>query len=151
MLELTIGTADFEALAAEILGAGSALRFRARGISMEPFIYDGNIVEVQRAANWRVRRGDVVLARCGAGHLVVHRVVALSAGADRTLLIQGDALPRPDGRVSRDQVLGRASVVEKEAGRLNLDRGSGRWLGLMWVWSRPIASRLLRLSRSFRA
>ena len=147
--ELTIGSADFDALASQILGAGHTVRFRARGVSMDPFILDGDVVEVAPLEPALVRRGDVILARSGGNGMMVHRVVGHGADAKGpTLTTWGDALPRPDGDVHLEQVLGLATAVEGAGGRRKLDRGLGRWLGLLWVWTRPAASRALALGRA---
>ena len=149
MSGLTVDAAEFEALAAEILLAGSALRFRARGISMAPFIHDGDIVDVQPIRPARVRTGDIVLATVWDGRVVVHRVIG--RGEHRgspNFLLQGDALARPDGYTTPDGVLGRVRLVERGTRRIVLNRGVGRWAGLVWIWTRPVASRALRLVRA---
>jgi hypothetical protein len=148
MPELVIGSGDFQALAADILRSGSVLRFRARGISMDPSIVDGDVVEVRRVHSGQVRVGDVILARSAGQRLVVHRVVARTGDAHSpTLTTQGDALQHPDRPIGLDQVLGRATAVSGDAGRRRLDRGVGRCLGLLWVRCRPAAPRVHRLAR----
>jgi hypothetical protein len=70
--------------------------FHARGGSMAPAIPDGTPLRLTRPAGRRPHLGDVVAV--APGPLIVHRVVGIrddEAGA--SFLLQGDALPRPDG------------------------------------------------------
>ena len=70
--------ADFLPLAAEILAEGRALRFKARGGSMYPFVRDGDVVHVKPVEGSAVGVGDVVLCRYGENRLVAHRVIGVS-------------------------------------------------------------------------
>lgn len=144
MPELSLARDDFEALAADILAAGHTLRFRARGTSMRPFIRDGNILEIRPAGVSPIRCGDVVLCCNDSDRVVVHRIVGQENGHMR-LLIQGDALTRPDGRISRDQVLGKVVVIERGKRRIDIDTGLPRLSGLLWVKFSPFSVWLYRV------
>jgi uncharacterized repeat protein (TIGR01451 family) len=133
---------EFAALAAELLAAGRALRFRARGGSMRPAIRDGDVVHVQPVRAVTIHRGDVVLVRKDDGRLLVHRVVAIrrEPRGSRTYVIKGDALACLDGSVPQERVLGRVTSVERGGTRIELGRALPRIVGLLW-------SRLVRFSR----
>lgn len=125
---------EFSELAAEILRHGHALRFQAHGGSMVPFIRDGDVVEVQTIDGATIRRGNVVLCR-NEGRVVVHRVIGVERKNDQaTLVIQGDALARPDGRIPPEDVLGQVVAVERGGKRIELNGGWWRMAG--WLWTR---------------
>ena len=139
MSTLEMGQANFAVLASEILGGGSGLRFRARGVSMQPFIRDGDILEVQPPGVAALRRGDVVLCHLGGGRLVAHRVVRIireNSGAT-TAVTQGDALTCPDLPVSWEQVLGHVVAVERRGKRIGLDTPLQRLAGITWMCLSP--------------
>ena len=145
MAERLLDWAEFDALAAELLGRGSRLRFRARGTSMHPFIQDGDLVTVEAAAAGTPRRGDIVLARLASGRLVVHRV--RQVGPD-SLLVQGDAVPAPDGRLGLASVLGRVTAVERAGRPVRFERGLQRVLAGAWLALAPARRRLLKVRRA---
>jgi hypothetical protein len=49
-------------LVIDILHTGDRVRFQASGISMQPWIQDGDLLEIAPAKTLKVRRGDVVLS-----------------------------------------------------------------------------------------
>ncbi len=108
MPDLLLEFDEFESLAASILREGQNLRFRARGASMHPFIQDGDLIEVQPIGADPIHRGDVVFCRLPDNRLVVHRVIQVGQSG---LLIQGDALPHPDGHVPVENVHGRVALI----------------------------------------
>ncbi len=137
MYDLQISPSEFGALAAEILESGHSLRFRARGASMRPFLRDGDLLHVQPVSLPAIRRGDVVLCRAG-DHLVAHRVINIRREHGQFILIvQGDALAYPDGRIFPDQVLGRVVTVERDGRPIRMDTLLQRHLGLAWMTLAP--------------
>jgi signal peptidase I len=151
MRELGLGGQDFAALAGEILGRGEALRFRAKGASMRPFIRDGDLVEVRPIGATSVRRGDVVLFRAEGGRALAHRVVRV-VGDDRreALVTKGDSITWCDGPISREQVLGRVVAVERDGRRIGLGGGLQRIVGLLWMGLWPVVRRLRSAARVVR-
>jgi signal peptidase I len=143
MPDLRIGGADFGALAAQILEDGSGLRFSARGMSMSPFIRDGDVVEVQPIGAAAIRCGDVVLYRNGGDHVIVHRVVQLDREDGHTMLVtRGDALACADGPICREQVLGRVVALERKERHIQVNTGLPRILGRLWIGLAPLSQRL---------
>lgn len=98
-------------LAEEVLKAYGRLRIMARGSSMIPTIFPGDILFVERDPLARLRPGDVVLASRG-GRFFAHRVARLTAlgGAPR-VITRGDALNEDDPAFFHDEILGRVVVV----------------------------------------
>ncbi len=127
-------SAAFAQLSAEVLRAGKALRFRARGASMQPMLRDGDVLLVQPVGSDPVQLGDVVLCSGDPGHVVVHRVVRRLAGPDGPLFtVQGDQLPQPDGSFRRVQVYGRVVAIERSGAHVDLDRPLMRMLSVLAV------------------
>lgn len=145
MYTIDISATDFGVLAADILENAHELRLCARGLSMVPFIQDGEILVVQ--AGKAARRGDIVLCRLDNGRILAHRVLRVEQerghASPSALLIQGDALGRPDGLVPLDAVLGRVTAVERDGRRIAMDSGLQRWLGLLWAVLPPLCRRLV--------
>ena len=94
-------------LALELLGRGEAVRVRARGASMRPFVLDGDVL-LLRAGPPRI--GDVVLLRQGDFGLL-HRVVARDRAG--SLCIAGDALPGVDGWFDPAHIAAVALQIER--------------------------------------
>ena len=135
-------SAAFAQLSAEILRAGSALRFRARGASMSPLVRDGDVVLVRPVDPGLVRVGDVVLCRSECGRTVLHRVIRREVCQGRcAFIVQGDRAARADGLVPAAEIYGRVASVERhgaEIDHIDLDQPGMRWLG----WLAVLRSRL---------
>ena len=128
--DLPCTAADLIGLSAELLRAGVAVRFRARGASMGPLLRDGDVLWVQPVEPGSLRVGDVVLCSSAPGRVVVHRVVRKLAGSpEPRFVVQGDQLAWPDGVIPAAQVYGRAVAVERDGVRMAMDRGVPKWLG----------------------
>jgi signal peptidase len=146
MSERVLNFNDFDALAAEILKAGNTLRFEANGNSMRPFIYNGQIVEIEPVEPGKLKRGDIVLCRLEKDWLVLHRIVRMQAVAGKKkLVIQGDAMPLPDGAIAPEQVLGRVAAVYRGEDRLGVDRHFISFLAVIWMEFAPVRPFLIDL------
>ncbi|HEX4002665.1 MAG TPA: S24/S26 family peptidase [Candidatus Acidoferrales bacterium] len=122
-------------LAEEVLRSYGKLRVVARGSSMIPTIFPGDILLVERNPVERLQPGDVVLASRG-GRFFAHRVVRLTAlGGPPRVITRGDALRETDPAFSHDEILGRVTAVSR--GRRHIDMsGEGGLSGkriLQWA------------------
>lgn len=109
------------ALAEEVLRSYGKLRIMARGSSMVPTIFPGDILLVERDPFARLRPGHVVLA-LREGRFFAHRVVRLTAlGGPPRVITRGDALREDDPAFFHDEVLGRVTAVVR--GRKRIDIG----------------------------
>ncbi len=98
-------------LAAEVLRSFGTLRFAATGWSMLPSVWPGETLVVERVEPNQVRIGDMVLVG-REGRLCAHRVIGATADSrNPRWIIQGDALPVPDGPVAGNELLGRVAYV----------------------------------------
>jgi len=131
MYERDLSLDEFETLASEILVAHGALRFRARGDSMRPFLWNGDVLDVEAVPLGTIRNGDIVLCRPDQGGLLTHRVIRIFLDdGQQKLVIQGDALPRPDSTIALQQVLGRVVRVNHNGIRYSIDHP----LMIVMVW-----------------
>jgi hypothetical protein len=109
-----------------LLRSGQSVCFRARGRSMWPSIPSGSRIEVSPCPVAALEVGQVA-AYEREGHVVVHRIERISPEG---LHFAGDSLATRDGCIPRQQVLGRARVLERRRLRLRLpSRHELRWLG----------------------
>lgn len=122
---LSLSGPALRAFLGDVLARGVPFRFRARGMSMDPFIRDGDVITVV-PLHARPRLGDVIACtHPGNGRLMVHRVVA--AGQDG-LVLRGDANDAADGAVAWGEVLGAVSAVQRGGRAVLLGRGPERLL-----------------------
>ena len=95
--------------AVSLVNEGMAVTMLVKGRSMLPFIL-GGLESVVLTRPGEIREGDVVLARIGGQHYVLHRV--LSVSPDRVVLmgdgnIRGQEVCRPQDVLARaDEVVG---------------------------------------------
>jgi hypothetical protein len=151
LTNLPCTSAAFAGLGAEVLSLGKALRFRARGSSMQPLVRDGDCLLVCPVDGCSIRVGDVVFCSSEPGRVVVHRVVRRQSGPDGwRFLVQGDQVRQPDGWILSPQLYGRVTALERAGLDIDLHRPGLRFLG--WFAAlrsrlRCACSRIFRLSR----
>jgi hypothetical protein len=105
----------FDAFVQELLRAGNAIRFQARGASMSPAIRDGEIVHVKSAVLPDLRKRDIVLVKGEMGFRL-HRLVVADVAQD-VFITRGDCGQQDDPAVSGDDILGIATDKEVRVGR----------------------------------
>lgn len=105
-------------LAANRLRNGHSIRFVARGRSMWPTILDGDQVTIAPAYG-SIESGQVVCIFQGP-EIVVHRVIDVRG--DGQIKTQGDALPKADGWLSPNDVLGRLIGVRRQGRTVPLNQ-----------------------------
>jgi len=99
------------ALAEEVLRSYGRLRMVARGSSMVPSIFPGDVLVIKRDPLARLRPGQIVLASRD-GRFFAHRVVRLTAlGGRPRVITRGDALRQNDPAFVQDEILGRVTAV----------------------------------------
>jgi signal peptidase len=84
--------------------------FIMRGFSMWPAAPDGSLLAVDPSARSRLAPGDLVTFRRGP-KVITHRVFAVAA--DGAVATWGDTSQLPDGMISPQDILGRATVIER--------------------------------------
>jgi len=140
-----------EELAAQVLRRGQHLRIKARGGSMLPFIWDGDVVLVTPTAPTSIVIGDVVCYETAPGRLFLHRIIRRDG--DR-FVTKGDALSSAEV-IEPTELLGKVVGIERRGGISRLDTRAGRWRNRAAVCVSHVVPRLLplalRLRRGLRA
>ena len=110
----------FVDVAAQVLGRGCAVRFRADGWSMQPTIRNGETILAEPVRADRVRRGDILLYTWERG-VRAHRVARIEVVRERRLVfvLRGDAGGEEE-RVGADRVLGKVVSLERDGRRIRL-------------------------------
>ena len=107
--ELSLPAAELAGLMADVLARGAVFRFKAPGVSMYPFIRDGDVLTVRACNPRHICCGDVLVCRVKE-QLAVHRVVKLK---DASFLTKGDNLSQDDGWTGAGDVIGITVKVER--------------------------------------
>lgn len=140
-----------EDLAAQLLRRGGPLRIKARGGSMLPFLWDGDIALVTPAGTADVAVGDVICYETPPGRLFLHRLVERTR--DR-FVAKGDALTFPDV-IDRRQLLGKVIAIERRGRIKRLDtRAAGcrnRAIASLSPFLPPLLPLAIGLRRVWRA
>ena len=143
--------AEFEVLARAVLAGGLTLRFRARGISMHPFVRDGDALHVRAVVPEQVRTGDLIFFRNSRDKLLVHRVVQrVEADGGLAFVAKGDRVRLLDGLIPPEDVLGKVLARERRGKVVDLTAFRWRLLNRVLAWLSPFGHRLLPVARGFR-
>jgi signal peptidase len=125
--------ADFAKLSREILERGDSIRFKAHGSSMFPLIRDGDLLTIRPLEIWNVKPGDVIFYQTIGEKCITHRVIKIEIQNDQQIIItRGDASPRSEEPIQREQVLGKVVIIHRGNKQLNLGRN------LWWLLSRHL-------------
>jgi len=145
---MSCAPAEFAQLSAELLRAGTAVRFEAHGGSMRPLIRDGDVLTVHPADPGSIRLGDLVLVTDEHDRLLVHRIIRRMPGQDEIrFTVQGDQVSRPDGVIPAARVFGRVTTIERAGATMAANGPILRALG----WAAALRSRWhLRPVRPYR-
>jgi Peptidase S24-like len=123
------------ALATEVLRAFGELRFIARGASMLPSIFPGDLLLVLRERAASLRPGQIVLFSRDR-RFCAHRVVrAIEMGGQPFVVTCGDALTEEDSPVAEHELLGQVTAVIRRGKRIEFEEPLA--LGSLWLrWTR---------------
>lgn len=131
-----------------ILEKGVPFRFRVKGFSMSPFIKDGDAVTVSPLGGTLPGLGDVIAFRHkGTDRLVIHRVAIKKSGS---VLTKGDNVLEADRPVSRADILGYVTKVERDGKEVSLGLGPERFLIAFLTRTRLLLPLMLPVRRLFR-
>jgi len=132
---LNLKREDFASITQEVRSRGRALRFRAKGGSMSPFIRNGDVVEVVPVKG-KINLGDIILYRPSYGNPTVHRVIQRSK---ENIITKGDSVSSSDQPLLSRHVLGRVVTIEKNGWHLRLNTPMGRLLNILFAIMSPIS------------
>jgi signal peptidase I len=109
-----------------VLGKGVPVRFQAKGFSMSPFIKNGDVVTISPLEDTSPGVGDVIaFVHEGTDRLYVHRVIRKKG---EFYIPKGDSILGADGSVSRKDVLGFVTRVERNGKDVFLGLGPERFV-----------------------
>lgn len=118
-------------LAAEVLRRFGEVRLVARGSSMIPSIYPGDLLSIRFEQSADIQCGDVVLC-LREGRFWIHRVARKwREGGRRVFATQGEALPNEDPPVDEKQLLGRVDSITRHGKPVEFARTHGLWTKLL--------------------
>ena len=108
---------------------------------MRPTIREGEAITVVPVRPDAIRRGEIVLYRCGHG-VLVHRVASAEEqpGGALVFVTRGDASVSRDEPVGGASVLGRVVAVERSGRTLDPTTWRARAVAVLW----GVAARLAR-------
>lgn len=139
---------NLAALAEIILKNGKVFRFQAQGGSMQPFIRDGDFLEVWPWDKHHTQVGDILFYKRPGGGVIAHRVVRCRMRqGQETFVMQGDAFLTSDGMIKAEHVLGRLAVIERQGKRIDLDHPWRRWTAKVWANLSPVGQYSMHVSR----
>lgn len=126
MQEINLSGSTFTGLVKAILDQKAAVRFKARGFSMSPFIRDGDILTVSPLTASGIRFGYVVFfLHPETRKAVVHRII----GRRKDLyFIKGDNTWDIDGLIPKSDILGRIIKIERRDRKVRFGLGPERFL-----------------------
>jgi len=99
----------------DILSSGVAIRIKATGGSMAPFLRGDEVLTIKKVPRSAIGRGDLIFFKDRDGSLILHRVIRkrkLSSGRN-TFRTKGDALISLDKPVEHNRILGKVLKVER--------------------------------------
>lgn len=109
-----------------VLDKGAPARFRAKGVSMFPFIKNEDVVTLSPLQNASPGVGDVIaFVLQGTDKLCVHRVVRKDGDCCVT---KGDNSSEADESVPKENILGFVTRVERDGKEVFLGLGPERFL-----------------------
>ncbi len=133
---------EFQELSRDILETGSCLRFKAQGVSMYPFIRNGEFICIKKTDISKIGFGDIICYCDMEGRFVAHRVIG--RGPDKqgkTFLVRGD-FPKgsvKEEQVSSQQVLAKVIGIEKQGRYIPLDNPLVSGLMKVYVFFLPLS------------
>ena len=137
----------------DLVGTGVRIRLRMQGMSMHPFIRDGEVVEIAPVSLMQVAVGDVVFFRSGDG-LLAHRVCSRQMRAQQIYFVtRGDGSAGVDDcLLDEANLVGRVEIVFRHGRAVRLDEGLSGFFGRFSAqseWARSTIRWVARLGLFF--
>ena len=120
------------------LKRGQSVRLTVNGCSMIPFIYNGDVAEIEPVK--KLHCGDIVLAEPSTGHFVIHRIVRVNKGK---FWLRGDAQRDCEGPIMEQAVMGKIYKVNHKGHSRILKKGLLHLAGILWLKTYPLSMSLL--------
>jgi hypothetical protein len=135
-------------LAAQILRSRGAVRLKARGTSMLPSVWPGDLLTIQSTAHDEIIPGDIVLVMRD-DRFLIHRLVDRQPEQDHfSWVTKGDAMPHNDPPVAASELLGRVASIHRAhrsfapGRRVSLFHSALAWMLCRWDRFRNLTLRI---------
>ena len=128
----------------EILNSGGSFRLMVTGNSMLPFLRHRQDRVILAPVSHPIRRGDILFYLRGPEQCILHRVHTVRP--DGTLMMCGDSQVALEP-IRAEQVLARATHVERNGKQIPCSRLSLRMVCGLWIALRPVRPYLLAMLR----
>lgn len=124
--EISLSNSDLIELIQDAFTKGISFRFQAKGFSMLPFIRDGDVITLTSLSRSCITFGDsVAFIHPETGKLVIHRLISRHGNS---YIIKGDNVFKPDGLITREDILGYVARVERNGKKALFGFGPERFL-----------------------
>lgn len=150
-----IGNEDLINLMTSVFQKGGTFRFCAGGVSMWPFIRNGDIITLIPATQRSIENGDILAYKSSHNNkLTVHRMIAKRGNQ---YLIKADNSTKSDGWVIEEKILGIVVRVERKnkiVNNFNFAKGLISWTSKLNLLqystriARTLTTQFLKLRKS---
>ncbi|MFH1354803.1 MAG: S26 family signal peptidase [Candidatus Omnitrophota bacterium] len=124
--ELTISNAVLIDLMKDAASKGSSFKFQVKGFSMLPFIRDNDVLTISPFSPFSNNLGNsVAFIHPKTESLIIHRLIAKH---NNSYIVKGDNIPTPDGLISRKDIVGFVSGIERKGKKVLFGFGPERFL-----------------------
>ena len=137
---------EFAQLANETLQNGHAMRFKALGSSMTPFIRNGDILTVTPTNPKKLRISEIIFYKTKSGNAIAHRILRIKQTINQlTFNTRGDASAGTYETVEQNQVMGKVTTINRNNKIINPCKFHIRMAGLFWAAIQPIGYILIKI------
>lgn len=126
-----------------LLISGKEIQIPVRGHSMEPFIMEGNCVQLEAFHKRHLKVGMILLA-LHEGRYVLHRLVKIKS---HILVLAGDGNISQHEYVSLEETFAAVKLKSQDGKEKDMQGVIPRFLGLSWYYSRGIRLFIIRLKK----
>lgn len=124
--ELAISNAALVGLMQDVFSKGSSFRFQVKGFSMLPFIRDKDVLTISPFSPSSNSLGNsIAFIHPKTENLVIHRLIAKH---NNSYIVKGDNIPTPDGLISKRDIVGFVSSIERKGKKILFGFGPERFL-----------------------
>ena len=107
---VTLPNKRFGEISNVLLKNGKTIHFEAKGKSMEPSIFDGDIVEILPFNDgMKLKKGDIILCNNKENNPIIHRVIQMNP----VIIAKGDNSGYPDLSITSDNIIGKIVSIAR--------------------------------------
>lgn len=138
-----LGHKDIDQIIALTMEKQGWIDLPAQGMSMYPFIIEGDICRFVRIEASCMKKGDILLFRAKHDHLIAHRLSQIVMNEHPHYQCKGDTNVTYDEWIAQDQIIGRLIWINRHGRRIQMTNLASR----TWSWAirtLPLLSRLVQ-------